>query len=160
LTIEQGDPADWREARNLVVLQVNSDGTLSIAQNVTGTEARSGVHDGLFDMYFLAPSIVRERLVRAWAFVAAWWNDRDPYRRHDPLLFNQGLHDVGSRRWGEPVRSSRGGITIPGECPRNPLVVYERPRKVSRADMGNPMAEIDRSLTMMARTFQEWEQRW
>lgn len=160
LTITQGDPATWPEARDLVRLEIGSDGTLSIAQNVSGTEARTPVADGVFDMYFLAPSVVRERLERAWAFAASWWKDRDPYRRHDPLLFNLALHDVGSRRWGEPPRSSGGGISIPGECPRNPLLVYDGPRKVSRTDSDAPSGEIDRSLTMMERLFQEWVNRW
>jgi hypothetical protein len=38
--------------------------------------------------------------------------------------------------------------------------VYDRPRKVSRADMGDPRLEIDRSLTMVERAFQEWQQQW
>lgn len=162
LTITQADPAAWREARDLVALEICSDGTLSIAQNVNGTEARTGVtdSDSMFDMYFLAPSVVRERLERAWAFAASWWNERDRHKRHDPLLFNLALHDVGSRRWGEPARSSGGGITIPGECPRNPLLVYERPRRVSRADSDAPAAEIARSLTMLERAFQEWGSKW
>lgn len=160
LTITQGDPADWREARDLVRLEICADGTLSIAQNVSGTEARTGVTDGMFDMYFLAPSVVRERLERAFAFAASWWSDRDPYGRHDPLLVNVALHDVDSRRWAEPSRSSGGSISIPGECPRNPLFVYDRPRRVSRADSDAPAAEIDRSLTMMERAFQEWGNKW
>lgn len=160
LTITQGDPAGWREARDLVTLEIRFDGTLSIAQNVSGTEARTGAMDGVFEMYFLDPTIVRGRLERAWALAAAWWDHRDPFKRHDPLLFNLVLHDVGRRRWGEPPRSPGSGISIPGECPRNPLFVYDRPRKVSRSDLTVPGDEIDRSLTMMERAFQEWENKW
>lgn len=160
LTITQGDPADWREARDLAALEIRSDGTISIAQNVSGTEARAGVIEGVSDMYFLAPSVVRERLECAWAFATSWWSGRDPYKRHDPLLFNLALHDVGERHWGEPPRSSGGGIAIPSESPQNPLFVYNRPRRVSRADSDAPAAEIDRSLTMMERVFQEWGNLW
>lgn len=160
LTIVQGDPVNWREARDLATVDIHTDGTLSVAQNVTGTEARGGATDGVFDMYFLASTVVRARLERAWAFAKAWWEDRDPYLRHEPLLFNLALHQVGSRRFAEAPRSSSGGITIPGDCPRDPMIVFERPRKVSRADVEKPTGEIDRSLTMMERAFREWEDRW
>lgn len=160
LTLEQGNPSGWREARDLATIEIHSDGTLSLAQNVSGTEGRSRPTDSLFDMYFLSPMVVRQRLQRAWAFAGAWWRDTDPYHRHEPLLFNLALYDVGSRRWGEPVRSSGGGITIPGQCPRNPLALYDRPRKVSRADANDPGSEIDRSLSMLERLFQEWQSRW
>lgn len=160
LTITQGDRANWREARDLVTLEIRSNGTLSIAQNVSGTEARTGGTHGVFDMYFLSPGVVRDRLDRAWAFAASWWSDRDPYKRHDALLFNLALRDVGSRRWSEPPRTSGSGIAIPGECPQDPLFVYDRPRRVSRVDSDAPAAEIARSLTMMERAFQEWGDKW
>jgi hypothetical protein len=157
LTIAQGDPANWREASDLVTVEIHTDGTLLVAQNVIRTETRGGTTHGILHMYVLAPTVVQERLGRAWAFAGAWWHDRDPYLRHEPLFFNVALYHVGSRRFAEAPRSSGGGITIPGECPRDPLVVFDRPRKVSRSDFDNPAGEIDRSLTMMARAFQEWE---
>lgn len=160
LTITQGDPGALREARDLVRLEIFTNGTIAIAQNVSGSERRGAQTDGVFDMYFLAPTIVRERLERAWALAAAWWNDRDPYRRHEPLLLNLALLDVGRRRWGESPRSSGGTITIPGERPRNPVIVYERSRNVSRAVLSESHAEIDRSLTLLERLFQEWEDQW
>ncbi len=161
LRIRQGDVGARRQDRDLAVIEIHADGTLAIAANVSGTEARSGrMEEGVFAMYFLAPSVVRDRLERAWAFASDWWTDRDPYRRHEPLLFNLALQDVGARHWGEPTRSSGGGITIPGESPQNPLVVFDRPRKVSRGDLRSPAAEIDRSLAILERRFQEWRSRW
>lgn len=60
--------------------------------------------------------------------------------------------------WPKAPQSSGGGIAIPGECPRDPLIMFDRPRKVSRAD--NPAGEIDRSLRVMEQVFREWEERW
>lgn len=160
LTIAQGDPANWREVSDLVTVEIHTDGTLLVAQNVIRAESRGGTTDGIFYVYFLAPTVVQDRLERAWTFAGAWWHDRDPYLRHEPLFFNVALHHVGSHRFAEAPRSSGGAITIPGECPRDPLIVFDRPRKVSRADFDNPAGEIDRSLTMMARAFQEWEHGW
>lgn len=160
LRIDQGDAAPWRDGRDLVALELHADGTVSIAQNVTGTQPAGRAEDSLFDMYFIDPDVVRERLARAWAFAASWWERHDPYRRHDPLVHGLALHDVGSRRLGKPARSASGGITIPPECPHNPLIVLDRPRKIARGDLGSPSGEIERACQMLERRFREWESRW
>ena len=160
LRIKQGDPDNWRDARSLAVLEMHVDGTLSVAQNVTSTEARADVMDGTFDMYFIDPSVVRTRLERAWSFAAAWWKDHDPYLRHDPLLYTVALHDVGARTFAPAPRETGGGISIPPECPESPLVAYDGPRTVSRTECADPNAEIDRAIKLLERRFQEWENRW
>ncbi len=160
LRIEQGDPGNWRDARSLAVLEMHADGTLSVAQNVTGTEARTGVMDGQFDMYFIDPSVVRTRLERAWSFAAAWWKDHDPYLRHDPLLYTVALHDVGARAFAPAPRETGGGITLPPECPESTLVAFDSPRTVSRTECAGPNAEIDRAIKLLERRFHEWENRW
>ena len=160
LRIEQGDPDNWRDARSLAVLEMHADGTLSVVQNVTGTEARTGVMDGQFDVYFIDPSVVRTRLERAWSFAAAWWKNHDPYLRHDPLLYTVALHDVGARAFAPAPRETGGGMTIPPECPESPLVAFDSPRTVSRTECAGPNAEIDRAIKLLERRFQEWENRW
>ncbi len=160
LRIEQGDPGNWRDARSLAVLEMYADGTLSVSQNVTGTEARAGVMDGQFDMYFIDPRVVRTRLERAWSFAATWWENHDPYLRHDPLLYTVVLHDVGARTFAPTPRETGGGITIPPECPESSLVAFDSPRTVSRTECARPNAEIDRAIKLLKRRFQEWENRW
>lgn len=160
LRIDQGDAAAWRDGRDLVALDLHADGTVSIAQNVTGTRPAERAGDSLYDMYFIDPDVVRERLARAWAFAASWWEHHEPYRRHDPLVYGLALHDVGARRLGKPARSASGGITIPAECPHNPLIVLDRPRKIARGEMGNPSGEIERACKMLERRFREWEGQW
>jgi len=160
LRIEQGDRDGWREGRDLAELELDADGTLSIALNVSGTEPEGGLGDTHFGMYFLDPDGFRRQLARAFAFAASWWEHHDPYRRHDPLEYVLALHDVEARYFSKPTRSASGGITVPPHCPTNPLLVFDRPRTIARGDLGNPSAEIDRAGQMVDRRFQEWKSRW
>ena len=133
LRLEQGDFDSWGDGRNLSIAEVHTDGTLVTSQNVTDTESQThGIVGGfhMFDMYFLDPDVVRMRLQKAWSFTAAWWENLDPYLRHDPLLYSAAVYDIGARKF-EPVAGHQGNsITIPRECPENPLVVFDRPRQI------------------------------
>ena len=160
LRVEQGDFDDWSAARNLVVIEIRTDGTLVTVQNVTGTKPRS--HDlvnGL-DMYFLDPDTVRTRLSRAWSFAAAWWTNLDPYSRHEPLVYSAALYDVGSRGLSVSPGDRRNAIPLPPEFPENPLVLLDKPRQVSRAILGAPSAEIKRIVTLLERRFEQQPNRW
>lgn len=159
LRVEQGDRDRWSEGRDLVVLELDTDGTVSIALNVTGTEPAGRASDTLYDLYFIEPDVLRSRLASAWAFATAWWQHHDPYGRHDPLEHIVALHDVGARYFAKPARST-GGITIPSECPENPLLVFDRPRKIARANLRTASTEIDRACNLLDRRFQERKSLW
>ncbi len=161
LRITQGDVTAWRDARDLVILELTTNGLLSISQNISGTESDSDSKHYLSDMYVLDPSLVRERLSRAWAFAVAWWKHHDSYRRHDPLIYGVALHNVGTRYFRSPELSSSGGITVPPECPHDPLSIFKSPRRISRPSMGNEVGgEIERTIRMIGIHFKEWENRW
>lgn len=163
LRLEQGDFDSWGDGRNLAIAEIHTDGTLVTALNVTDTESRThGIvgESDLFDMYFLDPDVVRVRLKRAWSFATAWWADLDPYLRHEPLLYAVAVYDIGARKFA-PIAGHQGNsITIPQECPENPLVVFDRPRQISRADLRAPSAEVERVVTLLGRRFQQWTNRW
>lgn len=161
LRISQGNTTKWREAKDLVILELTTNGLLSITQNISGTESNRKRIDPLTDMYFLDPSVARERLARAWAFSSAWWKHHDPYLRHDPLIYGVALYDVGTRRFEPPQTTSTGGITIPAECPHNPLIVFDRPRRITRASFETGTTEeIVRIIKMVEMRFKEWKDRW
>ena len=163
LRLEQGDFDSWGNGRNLAVAEVHSDGTLVTAQNVTDTKSRThgvGGESHMFDMYFLDPDVVRVRLKKAWSFAAAWWESLDPHLRHEPLLYSVAVYDIGARKFAPVADHQRNSITIPQECPENPLVVFDRPREISRADLRAPSAEVERVLTLLGRRFEQWANRW
>ena len=160
LRVEQGDFDAWSEARNLAIVEIHTDGTLVTRQNVTGTEPRTNDLASGFDMYFLDPDTVRARLAQAWAFAAAWWQDSDFHRRHEQLAYSVAVYDIGARTFASPTTHRGHSITIPPECPENPLVVLDKPRQVSRPGLTAPDPEIERVVTLLGRRFSQWTNRW
>ena len=162
LRVEQGDFDSWGDARDLAIVEIHTDGTLVTAQNLTGTESRAhGIAGGshMFDMYFLDPDVVRVRLNEAWSFASAWWANLDRHLRHEPLLYAVAVYDIGARNFA-PVSGHQGNsITIPRECPENPLVVFDRPRQVSRTGLDAP-SESERVVRLLGRRFEQWTNRW
>ena len=111
-------------------------------------------------MYFLDPNVVRARLNQSWSFATAWWKALDPYRRHDPLFYKVAVYDIGTRHFAPVPRHHGSSITIPPECTEDPLVVFDKPRQVARADVDTPDTEINRIVTLLERRFQQWTNRW
>ena len=160
LRFEQGDFTAWDEAQDLAIVEIHTDGTLVTVQNVTGTEARTNNSEGWFDMYFLDPNVVRARLNQSWSVATAWWKALDPYRRHDPLFYKVAVYDIGTRHFAPVPRHHGSSITIPPESTEDPLVVFDKPRQVARADVDAPDTEINRIVTLLERRFQQWTNRW
>lgn len=158
LRVTQGDPVNWREGRDLVVVDLYESGTLSVSLNVTGLTGSNTTQD-IGQMYRIDPNDVSRRLEQAWSFASRWWEHHDPYRRHEPLLYNTVLHDVGTRRLEITPQNPTGSVAIPGTCPQDPLWIYDRPRKIVRQDLRTPDAEIKRTLDMMKLRFNDWEGR-
>lgn len=150
LRIAQTKDQDWHLGRNLVELTMYENGTLSVAANVSGTKSRNSHESSLGELYLIDPDQIVERLQEAWGFANSFWDFIDAPRRHDPLLYNLALYDVGNRRLGKPVPNQQS-FTIPfGNVP-NPLVIYEHPRKIGRADLfpaDEPIAHALRLIEM------------
>ena len=154
IRISQGNLDDWREADHFVAVEVNIHGTLVVTQNAVTAEAQPGAIDQYMRVHVIDPSVVRARLIQAWSFAAAWWSDCDPYLRHDPLLYNLGLYNIGSRAFRPPP--SRGEpITIPLVPRDSPLIVFDSPRRVSRANFVGSDDEIMRVIRLIERRFRQ-----
>jgi hypothetical protein len=158
LRITQGNPGGWREGRDLVVVDLYENGTLSVSLNVTSLTGGDALRD-IGQMYRIDPNDVGRRLEQAWDFAARWWERHDPYRRHELLLYNTVLHDVGTRRLEVTPQHPASSTSIPAACPHDPLWIYDRPRKIVRQDLRKPESEIKRTLDMMQLRFKEWEGR-
>ena len=156
LRIDQGDRNNRMQERNLVVVEFHSNGTLAIARNITGSMPATAATTGWSDMFFLDPEVVRAGLNQAWSFVSACWEDLDRYVRHDPLLYNVAIYDMGTRKFASAPQQSHSSIEVPPACPENPLVVFDPPRRVSRADVTMYDKEVDRAITILDRTSRQW----
>lgn len=149
IQLDQGNLTDWRGERDYVQVVVKTDGSLSLTLNVTGLEARQDFGAS----YFLDPGSLITRIKQAWNFCSSWWAYLDPYHRHNPMMFNAALYDVGARKL-EKLPETVTSISIPGEIPFNPLIVFDEATKISRNDLGQPH-EITRIAKMVELRFKE-----
>ena len=139
------------------VVTINCHGTLTVQQTVTDNDASQGIHYDPFMMLVLDPNMVRDCLTRAWSFAAAWWTEQDQFLRHNPLLYNVGLYNIGGRTFMNLTdRNQRSTFTLTPECPHNPLVVENTPKRVSRKHLESPNSEINRIVKMIEIRFREW----
>jgi hypothetical protein len=151
---------DFRQGQNLVAVDVHEDGTLSVSLNVTGLYVRDPLGIDLATMHQIDPDDLRQRLEQACSFAGRWWELIDPDAGHDALLYNLVLHHVGRRRLERRAATPVTSVTVPEECPHDPLFVYERPRRVNRSVLGSPTEEIQRAQQMLALRFDEWKSPW
>jgi Domain of unknown function (DUF4062) len=152
LRVNQSDATRRRGGCDLVVLDLYTNGTVSIAHNVTRMQDHDQLDLGA--LYRIEPDHVLQRLRQAWDFAARWWEYHDPYGRHDPLLTQAALHDIEMHRLeknpGHPVNSVVG---LGMSQKQNPLLVYDAPRRIARADLCAPGAEIQRVVNMLQLRF-------
>lgn len=87
---------------------------------------------------------------RAVAFYAATMQHLDPYGRYQTFYCNVALEHLG--HW-TLLRSPQPRSS----CPLNmrgghqPVLAHPEPRLISRQDLGDPSAEIERVLTLLMR---------
>ena len=157
LSIIQGALRDAMADEDATVVAIHADGTLTVLQNVTGNRSGHDPNLSIVTMHRLDPNVVRDRLDRAWAFAAGWWHEQDNFLRHDTLLYNGCFYDIGRRAFQDPGDHEWGsGLTIPPECPHNPLIVLNPSKRVSRSDLNSTGAEITRIVKMVELRFREW----
>lgn len=157
LRISQGDVHKWREARDLVIIDLYENGTLAVAINVTGLEPDDARGNHLARMYHIDPEHVQRRLIQAWGFAARWWEETDPFLRHGLLEYNAGLRDIGRRKLEKPAPQYGGSysVTVPSVQPHDPLWAYDRPRRIARRDLTSPASDLDRITRMLGQRFVE-----
>jgi Domain of unknown function (DUF4062) len=154
LQIIQNQGYAGRGRADLVVLDIYPNGMLSITLNVTALVERDREGLGSFGMYYLDPDDVRARLGQAWGFMGRFWQHVDEFRRYNGLLYNVALHDIGHSRWGK-APTGRTSFSFPMRDAPNPLVAFERPRRITRADLLQSDAEISEASDMLQMRFTE-----
>ena len=102
LSIIQGALRGAMADEDATAVAIHAEGTLTVLQNVTGNRSGHDPNLSFVMMYRLDPNVVCDRLERAWSFGAAWWNLHDRFLRHDSLLYNVGLYDIGRRSFEDP----------------------------------------------------------
>ena len=157
LRIVQGKPQATMPGKDTTIVTIYANGTLTVLQNVSGDDALHDPSSSILMMHRLDPNLVHDRLRRAWCFAASWWNEQDRFLRHDSLLYNVALYGIGHRAFENPRDHQwSSGLTIPPECPHNPLIVLDPSQRVSRSGLTIPLEEINRIIRMIELRFREW----
>lgn len=129
LTIHQLDRNGHQDEKNEVCLSVDERGIIEIETNIT-SRGRPGMNSFASALVITIPD-VEDRLRSAFAFVRAFYDRRDPFKRHQRFNYNVAVLSLGNRRFTRETtaRSSYGMNMSAGN---EPVIVHPGPRLIGR----------------------------
>ena len=131
-----------------VRLQISETGELVMDANVTGRVQR-GTRWSMLDSMVVALEDIESILRTCFAFAAALYDDLDPYKRHQRFRFEAALSGLDHRvleRNPQPRASYSMGMR-----PVGVVRAFAEPRLLSREDLREPTAEIERVVELLKR---------
>ncbi len=159
IRIIQGDIENWGGTEHFAAVEISVQGTMVVTQSVTGADDRRDTFDHYLSAHVIDPNVLQAQMKQAWAFVAGWWRERDPYLRHNSLLYNVGIYNIGHRVFGPPPRVGEP-ITMPLVPLDGPLIAFDSPRTVSRTSLDASDDEVARAISLIERRFRQLHDRW
>ena len=159
IRINQGDIQHWGGTEHFVAVEISVQGTMMVTQSVTRAEDRHDTGYRYLSAHVIDPNVLQAQMKQAWAFAAGWWRERDPCLRHNTLLYNVGVYNIGHRTFGPPPRAGEP-ITMPFVPMESPLIVFDSPRTVSRAFLDASDDEVARAISLIGRRFRQPYDRW
>lgn len=139
LVIEQTDPESRHHETHRVWLSVDEHGVMVIEANVGG--GHRGAHSGFPAGLAVYVADLETTLRTMFAFAAAFYAQRDPYKRHHRLLYNVGLLGVDFRKilrtepkGGVPMNIMRGSNEPLSRTPRRSPDLARSARTIRRRD--------------------------
>jgi len=153
---------DGRGGYDYIELAIYANGTISVALNVTGLKARDAGDWFTGSSMYIDPNDVAARLQQAWDFAARWWKYRFGSRAasDDTFLYTAGLFDTDHLKFETPPQESRSRVVSLAMRTRpNPVMVYDEPKLVRRAELARPVGEIAENVKMLKMRFDEVD-RW
>lgn len=148
LVIVQMESNDRHVEGEHVRLQVTETGELVIDANVTGRVKRGGRFSGV-DSMIVAVEDIESVLRLCFGFVAAFYDEIDPFKRHQRFAYNVALSGL-DHRVIERNPQDRSSFTM-SMRQREIVVAFEQLREVSRMGLRDPATEIQRVVTLLAR---------
>lgn len=149
LSIHQHDAHGRHDGVDDVWLSVNERGVIEIESNITSWRPSGAGLLGAGMVIMIAD--VEERLRQSFAFTHAFFEQRDPYKRHQRFHYDVVALSLGFRRFTRDT-TPRNSYTMNMSRTDQPLVVYPRPRLIGRDDIANPDGEITRIVALLERS--------
>lgn len=144
----QIDEKYHRQGSEKVRLEVTTRGMIIIDLNVTGRPSTEG-HESLAGSLVLLEGDISACLKGCFAFVSAFYQDRDPYLRYDRMVYNVALSGIGMRKL--MAKAPQGGSYQMGTHGDAPVNVFDTPRLIKRADLKAPGRETEAVLDLFRR---------
>jgi hypothetical protein len=98
----------------------------------------------------LSAAAIRERLTRAFAFIAAFFGQVDTYGRYQRFFYNAALWGVGPRVWVERLEKRQSyPVRTTGEL--GPIFALASPTSLGRARLALPTEAVEETVVRLRR---------
>jgi hypothetical protein len=152
LIIFQAALSGHKRNDKMVKLEISSGGFITIDTNVTGRVNRESLH-GIGEAYAIVESDVIESLQSNFAFANAFYNQFDPYKRHQRFFYNSALGEIGHRKLVAEFKEKSTITFTNKESGVTPA--FDNPRLVTRDELIKPDNEISGTMTMFRRRLKQ-----
>lgn len=146
--IHQSEERYRRDGADEVRLELTTNGMITIDMNLTGRPRPEGREEIFSGMILLEDDIVAA-IKKCFAFVNAFYNEKDPFKRYDRFFYNVALGGIGYRTLMSkpPV----GGSYPMGNQGDKVVIAFDRLRLINRVDLASPGSEVSAALALFRR---------
>lgn len=148
IVILQSEEGSHRGGVDEARLELTTVGLIVIDVNVTGRATR-GQWDESVSYFAITEDDISYGLKKSFAFVRAFLEAKDRFKRYNRLLYNSALSGLGYRTL---IKEPPPGGSYPmGQHGDEVIIAYEDPRLITREDLLNSEKEIEATLTLFRR---------
>jgi hypothetical protein len=150
LIIKQSEESGRVRIGEMVHLELNTACMITIDMNITGESNERDDWSGTMAVY---EKDLVAGLNKCFAFLKAFFELRDPYKRYDRVYYNTALSGLGYRTLlKEPPKNGTYSTGFGGE---EIIITFESPTLISRADLHNPTDQVARNLSLLGRRIKD-----
>jgi hypothetical protein len=134
-------------------IELTSNGTIVIDTNVTN-RLPSNQPYSMQPYYEIVEDDVRNRLQASFSFCRYFWEQTDPYMRHQQFAYNAALNNIGYRIFVND-RNPRTSFSV-GFGVREPIIAFPHAQRFNRQSLVQPNENIEVIVAMVRRQFKAW----
>ncbi len=128
--------------------ELTTDGLIIIDVNVTSCVTRGQPHDLMSSMVIIEDDIA-SRLRKCFAFARDVFQNRDPFKRYDRMIYNVALSEIGMRKL--MAKPPQGGTYSMGNHGDEVVLAFDKARLITRESLIGPEEEIQAVIVLLRR---------
>ena len=140
-----------QKGTDVVRLEISTNGLIVIDLNISGREKENNVTSSLFSSV-IHVDVLALCLRKSFGFCSQFLEEKDAYKRFDPLAYNVCLNDIGYRQL---VNQYPQGSVSMRMCGNSKEKAFDKPRIISRSDLANPDRDVKAAISMLKRRMKE-----